>query len=90
MTTLGAGISDKCRIHDGITRCVKANLGWKTFEGPVTHGSRRIVKSPALFRHPFENRGSSMAEKERRKVASPLRCFTDNDMVSSLSRKPNE
>ena len=49
-------------------------------DGPVIQGSRRIRKgSAAIPGLRFSGRGS----KERKKEASPLRCFTVNAILGS-------
>ena len=53
-------------------------------ESPDSHGSRRIEKRFAVVAYPEELRASSFGEKVRRKVASPLRCLTDNDILMLL------
>ena len=45
-TTLGSGISDKCRIEDWTVCFDKRNLGCHMVLCPESHGSTRIVKLP--------------------------------------------
>lgn len=53
-------------------------------EGPDIHGSMRIEKLPggrSSWKLDGEETSLSFAEKVRRKVVSPLRCFTVKDMT---------
>lgn len=54
-------------------------LEWKTLEGPVIQGSRRIVNGFGVT-VPCAN-SEMMGSKDRRNEASALRCFTDNAMA---------
>ena len=73
-------------MQDGLVCFESRNLGCHIVDGPESHGSIRMVKLPGGCWYELSimgGRGVSIGEKVRRKVVSPLRCLTANDMVNS-------
>jgi len=64
------------------------NLGCHILDGPVIHGSRRMVKDLAGL---FDDGGNgSMGVKVRRNEASELMCLTVKDIFEVLNDKIEE
>jgi hypothetical protein len=79
MTRSGSGSSVSDKIHAGVLCLVMAILECHIFEGPETHGSRRIVNAgfvcPGVGGKEF-----GIGSKVRRKEASELICLTVKDI----------
>lgn len=64
------------------TLCLEIeNLGWSTFEGPDSHGSRTTLK---VFFIDWRTGGKAVGSgwKVKRNEASELRCLTVNDIFA--------
>lgn len=75
MTRSGCDESSESEdIQAGFMWVVMENFEWKTLEGPVIQGSKRIVNGRG-FTVPWANSGM-IGSKDKRNEASELRCFT--------------
>lgn len=81
-TRCGGGISDRWLTQDGTVLRARANLEWKMVESLASsQGSTRTVNVPGLGAYPARVGSDSAEAKVKRKVLSPFKCFTFNDML---------
>ena len=83
-TTFGSGICERWGMHDGAVCFERRNLGCHMVVGTESHGSTSMEKVPGgCWYCGLGGVGGelSLGEKVRRKVVSPLRCLTVNDMM---------
>ena len=72
-------------MQDGVVCFERRNFGCHIVVGPESHGSTSMEKVPGGWWYWGGGgvcRGLSFGENVRRKVVSPLRCLTVNDMLT--------